>query len=67
MGVVNKYMAAPQKPHMEAIKRIFMYLCGIIDFGLMFIWIGEIKFEGFIDADWVGDIDIKISIARYAF
>jgi hypothetical protein len=44
-------MTTPQKPHMEAIKRIFKYLCGTIDFGLMFISTTEVMLEGFIDAD----------------
>ncbi len=60
-------MATPQKPHMEVVKRIFKYLCGTIDFGLMFISNGEVKFEGFIHADWACDTNTKRSIARYAF
>jgi hypothetical protein len=36
---------------MEVVKRIFKYLRGIIDFGLMFISVGEIKLESFIDAN----------------
>jgi hypothetical protein len=67
VGVINKYMATPQKPHMEAIKKIFRYLCGTIDFGLMFISIGKFKLEGFINANWAYDINTKKSSARYAF
>jgi hypothetical protein len=33
----------------------------------MFISIGEVKFEGFIDADWVCDTNIKRSTVGYAF
>jgi hypothetical protein len=60
-------MATPQKPHMEAIKRIFKYFHGIIDFGLMFTSIGKIKLEGFVDADWANDINITKSIVKYTF
>jgi hypothetical protein len=48
MGVVSRHMATPQKPHMEAIKKIFRYFHGIIDFGSS---TGEVKLEGFIDAN----------------
>jgi hypothetical protein len=67
VGVVSRYMATPQKPHMKAFKRIFRYLCGTIDFGLMFTSTGEVKLEGFIDADWACDTNIRRSIARHAF
>ncbi len=60
-------MAAPQKPHMEAIKRIFKYLHGTIDFGWMFTSIREIKLEGFVNVDSVGDTNIRRSTLGYAF
>jgi hypothetical protein len=44
-------MATPQKSHMEVVKRIFKYLCGTIDFGLMFTSITKDRLEGFIDAN----------------
>jgi hypothetical protein len=44
-------MAAPQKPHMEVVKRIFKYFCDTIDFGLMFTSTGKVKLEIFINAD----------------
>jgi hypothetical protein len=67
VGVVSKYMATPQKPHMEAIKKIFRYLCGTIDFGLMFTSTRKVKLEGFIDVDWACDINTRKSTIGYAF
>jgi hypothetical protein len=65
--MVNRYMATPQKPHMEAVKRILRYLRGTIDFGLMFTSIGEVKLEGFIDADWACDTNTRRSTIGYVF
>lgn len=62
--MVNRYMATPQKPHMEVVKKIFRYFHGTIDFGSS---TGEVKLEGFIDANWTGDIDTRRSTTRYVF
>jgi hypothetical protein len=40
---------------MEVVKIIFKYIQGTIDFDLMFILIGEIKLEGFVNASWARD------------
>lgn len=60
-------MATPQNPHMEVVKRIFRYFRGTIDFGLMFTSIGEVKLEGFIDANWACDTNTRRSTIGYAF
>jgi hypothetical protein len=64
MGVVNRYMATPQKPHMEVIKRIFKYFHGTIDFGSS---TKEVKLKGFVDVNWASDIDTRRSTIGYAF
>ena len=34
IGVLRRYMLTPGKEHCTTIKRIFRYLCGMIDFAI---------------------------------
>ena len=54
------------KDHWEAVKWIFRYLRGSSKLCLTF---GDSKLvlEGYVDADWAGDIDGRKSISGYLF
>jgi hypothetical protein len=71
MGVLSTYMSKLEKDHCRAIKRDFRYLRGTTSYGLCYQ--GRTKFERvldihvFVDADWAGDMDHKISTSRYVF
>ena len=54
-------MSTPGKEHWTTIKRVFKYLCGMMDFAINY---GrepednkEINVHGFFDFDWAGDIE----------
>ncbi|XP_037492197.1 secreted RxLR effector protein 161-like [Jatropha curcas] len=59
-------MQKPKKPHLEAVRRILRYVKSTIDYGI-FYKRGIIKLEGYCDADYAGDHDIRRSTTGYAF
>ena len=63
VGQVSKFCENPQPAHWNAVKRIFAYLKGTLDFG---IWLGGRKDEGavvYTDADYASDVDDRKSIS----
>jgi len=52
-------------------KRVFRYLRGTSDYGLCYQGTAGLDkvldIHGFVDADWVGDLDQKISTSGYLF
>ncbi len=64
---VNWFCTHLQKPHLDAVKHIYRYVKGTIDMGL-FYWQGEdCVLSKFLDANWVGDRDDRISTTGYTF
>ena len=64
---VAKYSAKPTIQHWKAVKRIFRYLKGTENFGIMYKDEGPSGFIGYSDADWGGDIDNRRSTSGYSF
>ena len=66
VGVVSRFMVNPGKDHWEAVKWIFRYLRGSSKLCLTF---GDSKpiLEGYVDANWVGDLDGRKSTSGYLF
>ncbi|KAH9649116.1 hypothetical protein KPL70_025868 [Citrus sinensis] len=67
--VVSRYMAAPGKEHWKAVKWIMRYLSGTLSCGLVY---GKNKGScegllGFVDSDYVGDLDRRRSLIGYMF
>ena len=64
-------MSKPGKEHWIAVKRVFRYLRGTSDYGLCYQGRSGLHkmldIRGFVDADWVGDLDQRRSISRYVF
>ena len=46
---------------MTAVKRIFRYLKGIVDFGLWYPKDDDLTLNAYTNADWVGDVDDRKS------
>ena len=66
VGVVSRFMVNPGKDNWEVVKWIFRYLRGSSKLCLTF---GGFKpvLKGYIDVDWVGDLDGRKSTLRYLF
>ena len=64
-------MSNPWKEHWKTIKRVFRYLCGTTDYANYYQ--GRpgpnkvIDVHGFVDTDWVGDLNQIISTSGYVF
>ncbi|GJS31421.1 ribonuclease H-like domain-containing protein [Tanacetum coccineum] len=48
------YMHDPQEPHLLALKRILLYVCGTLDHGLQLHASSMTQLVAYIDADWAG-------------
>lgn len=66
MQVVSMYMNDPNKMHQEVAKWILKYLRSTKRMTLCFRS-GDMRLEGFVDVDIVGDVDNKMSITRYVY
>ena len=61
-------MSAPGKEHWTTIKRVFRYLCGMTYFTLLYHEnFEEVGVHGFINSDWIGDIDGRWLTNGYVF
>ena len=50
-----RFQSDPIEPHLTAVKRIFRYLKGTTNLGLLYKKSSYYKLVGFCDADYVGD------------
>lgn len=55
--LVSRHMEKLTITHFKAAKKIFHYLKGTINFGLLYIVSNSYKLIGYSDSDWGGDID----------
>ena len=69
VSVVSRYMDCPGKIHWQAVKWILPYLREISHVGLVYDKSIDISGEivGYVDSDYVGDLDIRRSLTRYVF
>ena len=66
VGVVRKFMSNLGKTHWEKVKWILRYLRGNTTKCLYFgKW--ELKVQGYVDADFGGEVDHRRSITSYIF
>ncbi|RVX14680.1 Retrovirus-related Pol polyprotein from transposon TNT 1-94 [Vitis vinifera] len=66
VGVVSRFMSMPGKQHWEAVKWILRYLKGSLDTCLCFTG-ASLKLQGYVDADFAGDIDSRKSTTGFVF
>ena len=50
-----RFQSDPREPHLTTVKRIFRYLKGTTNLGLLYKKSSDYKLVGFCDADYVGD------------
>lgn len=56
MGLLARFQVFPHESHVVAVKRIFKYIQGIIDYGTWYDKIEEFNLKPCIDADWDGSL-----------
>jgi len=65
VNVVSQFMHDPRKLHMDVVERILRYLKSTPKKGILFTNHGNLKVEGYTDADWAGSKDDKRSTSEY--
>ena len=67
VSMVSRFMANPGKEHWNAVKWIFRYLTGTRDFGILFDQRASIEAVGYVDSDYVRELDSRKSMTSYVF
>ncbi|CAA7049382.1 unnamed protein product [Microthlaspi erraticum] len=67
VSVVSRFMGQPGKEHWQAVKRIFRYLRGTSDVGLIYGGERPCLVTGYSDSDYAGDVDSRRSMTGYVF
>ena len=69
VSVVSRYMANLGKKHWKAVKWVLRYLRGTNSIGLKY-WAGKetgAQILGYVDSDYLGDLDTRRSLTGYIF
>jgi hypothetical protein len=67
VGMVARFQATPKESHVQAVKIIFRYLKGTIDFCLWYPSKDSFTLKSYSDADWEGSVDDRKSTSGGAF
>jgi hypothetical protein len=67
VSVVSRFMPRPQLSHLQAVKRIFRYLSGTCEYGILFARGGHLELTGFSDSDYAGDPESGRSTTGFVF
>eukprot|EP00253_Pinus_taeda_P018330 PITA_18330 len=71
LGVLSRSMSKPRKEHWTIVKRVFRHLRGTSDYGLCYqgrLGLDRVlDIRGFVDVDWVGDLDQRRFTSGYVF
>ena len=68
VNILSRHMLAPTSHHLDAAKRVFKYLQGAQNYGLMYENNNDsdiINMSGYCDSDWDGDLDDRNSTTGY--
>jgi len=60
-------MSKPLESHWVAAKSVLRYLCGTVNYGILYTDASDVILAGFSDSDWAGNLDDRRSITGYAF
>lgn len=67
LGCVSRFLEKPSSIHVNAVKRIFRYISGTADHGILYNANNDLKLHGYSDADYAGDVDSRRSTSGYCF
>lgn len=67
ISLVSRFMGRPSEQHMQVVKRVFRYIKGTVDFGVMYKRNGSGELEAYSDSDYAGDLDDRRSTSGYVF
>jgi hypothetical protein len=67
VGIVGRYQVTPKQSHLLAVKRIFRYLKGTMDYGLWYPRSHNFQLSVYSDVDWANCVDERKSMSGGAF
>lgn len=67
VSVLSQFMSKPLESHWIAAKSVLRYLCGTVNYGILYTDVSDVTLAGFSDSDWAGNLDDRKSITGYAF
>lgn len=67
VNLVSRFMTEPKNKHWKDSKRIFRYIKVTINFGILYNIVDDCRLIGYIDLDWVGDVDDRKPTFGYIF
>lgn len=67
VNLISRYMENPAEVHLLAAKRIFRYLKGTTNFGILYKNGVKSSLLGYSDSDYAGDPDDRNSTSGYVF
>ena len=66
-GLVSRFQSTPKETHVAAVKRIFRYLKGIVDYGLWYPKRDNFTLKEFTDVYFTRSIDDRKSTSGATF
>jgi hypothetical protein len=67
VGVVSQFMQTPQKPHLDAVRRIRRYIKHTLHYGIFYEAKSQLQVHGYTDADWAGNVSNRRSTIDFLF
>ena len=67
VGICARFQSDPRTSYLAAVKRIFKYVHGISDFGILYSYDTNSILVGYCDVDWVGSSDDRKSTSGGCF
>ena len=67
VGLLSRNIEVPTMNHLMTAKRIFRYVKGTLNFGLLYSPSKEFKLVGYSHSDWAGDTNDRKSDSRFVF
>lgn len=67
VNALSQFLTQSHENHWLAVKQVLTYLQGTSDFGILHSDSFDVSLTGYIDSDWVGNLDDIRSIEGYEF
>jgi hypothetical protein len=67
VNTLSQFMVEKRHEHWLATKHVFRYLRGTIEYDLRYLGDGEVKLQGYINSNWVGNTTNKKITSRCSF
>ncbi len=67
VGVVSRFMQTPQKPHLDAVRRILRYIKHTLQCGIFYEAKSQLQVHGYTDVDWADNVSDKRSTSGFMF